>query len=236
MIKTVLLIVFIVALTWYSHQEENNPFSAKEKVRVFLIDGKPVVACYPRYPKKEPLTIIVTDNQVPCLDIIDKAGSWALICGHDPVDPCTAQPAPRIWAALSNPKLTPEQRWPLPYPVRNIKDTLKISAKHIPFFSEESSALLFQAANYSGLIIDNDFRTDSTFPETFKEKLDLLIVCNQNSSTVKLLRSKIRPRFLISTSRPDEKLRKFSNVLFFQNSASGFEFKVLSSKKLVLNS
>lgn len=195
------------------------------------------MVCYPRYPKKEPLTIIVTDNQVPCLDIIDKAESWALICGQDPVNPCIVRSAPRIWTALNDTtKSTSLRGWPLPYPANSIKDTLKISAKIIPLFSESSSALLFQTANYSGLIINRDFRTDSIFPETFKEKLDLLIVCNQNSSNIKLLRSKIRPRFVISTSHPDEELKKLSNILFFKNSVSGFEFKVQSSKKLILNS
>ncbi len=203
---------------------------------VFLVDGKPVVACYPRYPKKEPLTIIVTNNQVPCLDIIDNAESWALICGHDPLNACSVGPAPRIWTALSDTKSSPLNGWPLPYPARSIKDTLNISAKNIPLFSEESSALFFETANYSGLIVENDFRTDSIFPKIFKEKLDLLVVCNQNSSTVKLLRSKFRPRFLISTSQGDEELRKLPNVLFLKNSASGFEFKIQSPKKLILNS
>ncbi|NLL15143.1 MAG: hypothetical protein GX267_17230 [Fibrobacter sp.] len=236
MIKIILLIVFIVALTWYSHQEENNPFSVKEKVRVFLIDGKPVVACYPRYPKKEPLTIIVTDNQVPCLGIIEKAKSWALICGYDPVDPCSIQPAPQIWTTLSDTKSVSIQGWPQPYPAHSIKDTLNISAKIIPFPSERSSALLFQTANYSGLIIGNGLRTDPIILESFKERLDLLIVCDQNPSTIKSLRSKIRPRFLISTSQPDEELKKLSNILFLKNSFSGLEFKVQNLKKLILSS
>jgi hypothetical protein len=194
------------------------------------------VVCYPRFPKKEPLTIIVTDNQVPCLDIIDKAKAWALICGHDPVNPCSTQTAPRIWTALNDSKTVPLQGWPQPYPARSIEDTLKISAKIIPSSSGKSSALLFNSANYSGLIVDKNFSTDSIFSETFKEKLDLLIVCNHNPSAIKLLRSEIRPRYLISTSEPDEELRKLSNVLFLKNSFSFFEFRVQSYKKLILSS
>ena len=235
MIKIILLIVFIVALTWYSHQEENNPFSVREKVRVFLIAGKPVVACYPRYPKKEPLTIIVLINQVPCLGIIEKAKSWALICvmiGRSMLNStCTSN-----LTTLSDTKSVSIQGWPQPYPAHSIKDTLNISAKIIPFPSERSSALLFQTANYSGLIIGNGLRTDPIILESFKERLDLLIVCDQNPSTIKSLRSKIRPRFLISTSQPDEELKKLSNILFLKNSFSGLEFKVQNLKKLILRS
>ncbi len=195
-----------------------------------------MVACYPRYPKKEPLTLIVTDNKIPCLDIIDKAKSWALICSQKPVNSCSLQSAPRIWTSLNAPKSEPCNGWPRPYPSHSIKDTLKISAKIIPIFSDSSSALFFHTTNYSGLIIDSDFRTDTMIFETFKEKLDLLIVCNQNSSNVKILRSVIRPRFLISNSQPDQELKRMPNVLFFKNSVTGFEFRVQSAKKLILNS
>jgi len=192
------------------------------------------VACYPRYPNKEPLTIIVTSNQLPCLDIIEKSEFWALISDEALVDPCTVEPAPRIWTTLSDSNSASFPGWPQPYPANSIKDTLKISVKIIPFSSEKSLALFFQTANYSGLIIDNEIRTDSIFSESFNEKLDLLIVCNQNPSMVKFLRSKIRPRFLICTSQPDEELKKLSNILFFNNSFRGFEFRVQTSKKLIL--
>ncbi|HEX3018878.1 MAG TPA: hypothetical protein VHP36_01185 [Chitinispirillaceae bacterium] len=235
LIKIILLTIFIVALSWYSHQEENNPFCAKERIRVLLKNEKMVIAIYPRFPKKNPLTIILPGNQLPCLDIIENANSWALISGSELQKPCNSQSAPLIWTTLDTASNSiPPHDWPSQFPIQYLKDSLKISVSRIPVFSDGTTALRFQTPKFSCLIIEGDSLSGSDIPCTLKESVDLLIIQNQNPEKIKLYRSKIRPRYLITSSQPDDILKDLSNILYFKDSPSGFEFEFIKSKKLVL--
>ncbi len=199
------------------------------------MDEKPVVACYPQHPQKKTLAIIVTGNQVPSLEKIEKPGPLALIFSSYPVKSPSLQSIPAIWTALdTSSKSVPPQGWPPPYPAQSIHDTLEISVKNIPFFSDGTTALFFCTANCNGLIIDGDFRADSIIADSLKENVDLLIVCSNDPAKIKYIRSKIRPRFLISTSLPDDELKKLTNILFFRNYSSAIEFEIRKGKKLTL--
>lgn len=200
-----------------------------------MIDEKPVVACYPRYPKKKPLAIIVTGNQIPYLENIEKPGPWVLLCGSYPAKSSSPQLIPAVWTTLdTSSKSIPLPGWPPPCPAQSIYDTLEISVKNIPFFSDGTTALFFRTATYNGLIIDGDFKTDSIIADSLKENVDLLIVCSHSPAKIKFIRSKIRPRYLISTSLPDNELKKLNNILFFRNSTSAIEFEIRKGNKLTL--
>lgn len=221
----------LAVLTWYSGQNENNPFSKKELIQVIQKDNKLILVHIPKDLKNYPITIIAHEDAIPCVEALNKQTRWNLISGFRQLHSFCSHSVPELWKSIditANSKVP--KGWPQPSALQNIEDVNSISAKVIPISTDGATGLSWQIRGFSCLIIDSIRSVQELSLSELKEKFDLLILLNLSTEDVDIFRSTIRPRFLITTASDDKELKKFDNIFYLQDSTSEFNFEIQAKK------
>lgn len=238
LIKITFLSLFILSLLWYAGQKENNPFNNKDQISVMQKDGKTLIASITSPRKSKTITLFSPDNWIPCLKIFKKTNKWILIYSNNQSDSLCDHNIPYKWAFIDTTviKKTPAG-WPEPVSILNIKDLTSITASHIPVLSDGTRGIYLHIKNCDCLIIHGDSISEGfEVNKNYKEKIELLVVVNQTSETIKKLHAAVRPSYLVTNTIPDDDLKRLSNILYLNDSTLKINFKIQHPGKLTLSS
>lgn len=186
--------------------------------------------------KSRKATIFSPSNYIPCLEHIKSLKTWALLSGdHSVVTECPDQ-YPAIWATIDTGinRVSPGNNWPSPAATDVFTNTTNVSAEIITVLSDSTKGIYLQIENCRGIIIDKDpLFTAQQLRSPLKENVELLIAFNLSIDKVLLLRSAIRPRFVITNVKKEQQLGHLSNIIYLENSEKSVTFHLHNHKQIL---
>ena len=200
-------------------------------------NGNSVILEHLYRDRRTTTAILATPSDtVYCLQISSSAHSWDLLSGPVWVDTSCHTKAPRFWGLLQGSKTdqTLPSGWPEPFVGCEITSG-NSTARYVQPFNDNRQAFLVSFGQISCMIIDgSQFQVDTPEENPLKEKLELLIIANADSSRLLPLRSSFRPRFLISlNSCPGENYR-YENIIYAEKKQENVCFSINRNNSLQL--